>query len=224
MAISDRLVRDLVDSPDLAWALKEDIAKELAFQADRAFLQGPGGRVPLGIVANGAILVQPAIPPPGAAAGADLLAMARAMILALRVPPGPGPPAPAPTPFRNPGWVLSPGALAALAALLTPDGLTEGVGAAARTVDSSRLLMYDGQDGGQLLGYPFIATVAASSAPAPTRMFLSSDWSEAWIGAHRDLVRIDISSDARFRMDETVVRAVMHHDFVVRRPAYFRRT
>jgi hypothetical protein len=224
VVIPNRLVRDLVDSPDIAWALKEDIAKELAFQADKAFLQGPGGPVPLGITANGAIGVQAAIPPPGAAAGADLLAMARAMIAALRVPPAAGPPT-TPAVFRNPGWVLSPGALAGLAGIVTQDGSADqGPGAGARTVDNTRLLVSDGRDGGEFLGFPFIATVAASSANAPERMFLSSDWSEAWIGTDRDLVTIDISTDTRFRDDETVVRVVMYHDFVVRRPAYFLRT
>jgi hypothetical protein len=213
--IPNRLVRDLVESPDVAWALKEDIAKELAFQADLAFLQGAGGDAPLGIARNGAIDKQPALQ---TAKAVDLLKTARAMVKALRV---------GPALFRNPGWVLSHGALDVFAELVTLDSLTEGAGSwklPARTIDSTRLLMYDEKDGGQLLGYPFITTVAAGIGGDPQRMFLSSDWSEAWIATDGDLVTVDISSDARFTTDETVVRAVMHHDFVVRRPDYFRRT
>jgi HK97 family phage major capsid protein len=208
VVIPNRLVRDLLRAADLAVALKEDIAHELALQADGAFLQGAGGRIPLGILANAAIAQQPGVPAGGPV---DLLATARAMIAALRA---------GRALFRKPGWILSPAALADLSALQTADGLQRG-GAAPRSLDTGRLLMYDGMDGGQLLGYPFIATAAAGPQ---ARIFLSSDWSEAWIATDGDVVAVDISADARFRTDETVVRAAMHHDFVVRKPAYFRHT
>jgi HK97 family phage major capsid protein len=209
VAIPNRLVRDVVGAPDLAWALKEDIAHELVLQADGAFLQGTGNQMPLGIVANAAVAHQPGIPSPGGPV--DLLATARAMLAALRG---------GPALFRRPGWVLSPAALADLTALRTADGL--GVGAATdRALDTRRLLHYDGVDGGQLLGYPFIATEAAGPQP---QMFLSSDWSEAWIATDGEVLTIDISADTRFRWDETVMRATMRHDFVVRKPACFTRT
>jgi hypothetical protein len=208
VVLPNRLVRDVVGAPDLAWALKEDIARELALQADHAFLQGPGGRTPLGIAANGAIAQQPGLPPGGPV---DLLATARAMLAALRGRPAL---------FQNAGWILSPAALAGLSVLRTADTLGVG-GAADHALDSSRLLKHDGVDGGWFLGYPFVST---SAAGPPAHMFVSSDWSEAWIGTDGDVVTIDISPEARFGSDETVVRATMHHDFVVRKPAYFRHT
>jgi hypothetical protein len=208
VVIPNRLVRDIVGAPDLAWALKEDIAHELVLQADRAFLQGTGPLMPLGIAANAAVAQQPRIPPGGPV---DLLATARAMVAALRG---------GRALFRQPGWVLSPAALAGLTTLPTADGLTMGA-APARALDAGRLLSYDGVDGGQFLGYPFIASAAAGP---PARMFLSSDWSQAWIATDGEVLTIDISADTGFRSDETVVRATMRHDFVVRTPACFTRT
>jgi HK97 family phage major capsid protein len=208
VVIPNRLVRDVIGTPDLAWALKEDIAHELVVQADGAFLQGTGGRMPLGIVANAAVAQQPGVPVGGPL---DLLATARAMIAALRR---------GRALFRHPGWVLSPDALADLTDLRTADGL--GMGAPPdRALDARRLLSNDGVDGGQFLGSPFIATGAAGPR---ARLFLSSDWREAWIATDGEVLTIEISADTRFRSDETVVRATMRHDFVVRKPTWFRHT
>ena len=86
--------------------------------------------------------------------------------------------------------------------------------------DTTRLLAYDGRDGGTLLGYRFLVSAAAMDGGV-NRMYFSSDWTEAWVAADRELVTIDVSTDAHFETDETVVRAVMHHDFAVRRPEFF---
>ena len=80
-------------------------------------------------------------------------------------------------------------------------------------------------DGGALLGYPFIVTEAAADDPAAdpreSRMYFSSDWSAAWVSAADPLVEVDFSGDIRFDQDETVVRAIMHHDFALSRPEFF---
>src|SRR5206468_1109962 len=96
------------------------------------------------------------------------------------------------------------------------NGLVPAAGAGARSLDTWRLHRYDEQDGGVLLGYPYIVTSAAAGT-----VYFATDWDEAWIAADRDLVTVDVSTESRFDTDETVVRAVMHHDFAVRRPEYF---
>lgn len=192
VVIPNRLARDIFEDPSLEWAMKEDVATALAVTADRAFLNGPGGDAPLGIASSSDAFAS--VPPP-----ATPLDLVRNMVAELRARPQ--------AYFRRPGWVLGPETLDLLAR--TPER-------AGRDLDSTRLLTLDGEDGGVLLGYPFVATEAADG-----RTYLSADWREAWIGVDRELVRIDISTDTAFQSDETVVRAVMHHDFLVRRPRSF---
>jgi HK97 family phage major capsid protein len=117
--------------------------------------------------------------------------------------------------FAKPGWVID---VRTLEALTTS---TDGLG---RTLDATRLLVLDDADGGFLLGYPFVATTAAregSTRNPKSRMYFSADWSEAWIGIDQHLVSVDFSTETAFTTDETIVRAVMHHDFVVRTPRLF---
>jgi HK97 family phage major capsid protein len=198
--LPNRLVRDLVGYPELAWAMKEDIAHRLANRADRAFLHGTeANHEPVGVVGAQGVGTQALDP--------DLLATARDMIDQVRR---------ARAHFRAAGWVLDPDALAELTALTTGDFQTRGPGVA---LDSKgELLSYDGADGGTFLGYPFVVSDAAGQA---NDMVFSADWGEAWIGVDRDLVTVDISTDVNFQTDETVVRSVMHHDFVVRTAAAF---
>jgi HK97 family phage major capsid protein len=205
--IPNDLACTLAEYPDVAQALKHDLARALALRADRAFLHGDGNLEPRGITNTG--LVDPGL------AAADLLALVRLMVSTVRGKGINGR-------FGCAGWILHPDVLDALSGLLTNDGLTSvAVGTpGAWTLDAVTLLTHDGRDGGMLAGYPFVVTPAADDGRAPTLHF-SSDWSEAWIGAYRQLVTVDVSTDVHFQTDETVIRAVMHHDFVVRRPKYF---
>jgi hypothetical protein len=184
----------------VAWALKEDIARALAIRADEAFLHGDDrSHGPDGITTVVEEL-------PGAG---GLLETTRAMVAALR---GVGH-----VQFACPGWILDPGTLDALTNVLTRNALRANRnGATIDSLASGQLLAHDGADGGILLGYPFIVSTAARG-----RIFFSSDWREAWIGADPGLVSLQFSADARFSTDETVLRAVAHHDLVIRQPSLF---
>ena len=203
--IPNDLACTLAEYPDVAWALKHDLARALALRADQAFLHGAGPPDPLGITQTG--LVQAP-----AQAAADLLALVRLMVSTVRTRVD--------ARFGCAGWILHPDTLDQLSKLVTADGLNVGAGAGAWTLDAVTLLTNDGGDGGMLVGYPFIVTRAARDGNA-TMLHFSSDWSEAWIGAHRRLLTVDVSVDVQFQTDETVIRAVMYHDFVVRKPSYF---
>ncbi len=109
--------------------------------------------------------------------------------------------------FASAGWVLSPQTLEAIATAPGAGGsLPDG---------ADRYVEHDGRDGGTLLGYPFVLSRAATS------LFLSGDWRQAWIAVDGDLVTVDVSTDVNFTTDETAIRAVMRHDFGLRRPAAF---
>jgi len=210
MVLSNRLARDVQENAALAQALREDLAEALALRADRAFLCGdppPPPRVqPTGISNS----VPPNLNLPVAG---DLLATVRNMLTAVRtVDPLVNPV------FRAPGWILHPATLDALTELLTANGLAIGAG---RSLDSfGTLLRLDGLDCGVLLGYPFVVSAAAFDGRA-VRLYFSADWREAWIGVDGDLVTVDLSADAHFQTDETVIRATMSHDFTLRRPEAF---
>jgi HK97 family phage major capsid protein len=182
ITVPNPLVRRLAQRPELADALKDDIARALSEPADQAFLAG--------------IRADPGVLQPGGAAD---LAGVRGIVMALRANPR--------ARFRSPGWVLPPGTLDVLAPLAD---------AAGRSLDSTPLLESDGEDGGLLLGYPFVVSAAAGGT-----IFFASDWSEAWVAAGSDLVRVDVSSAAHFAAGETGVRAVLQHDFVLREPGCF---
>jgi hypothetical protein len=212
VVVPDDLVRTLVEDPEIAWALKQDLARALAFRADQAFLHGPGGDPPLGITNTAAVTAPPAGAPP-----ADLLKVVRRMVGELRRRERE-------VQWGNAGWILHPNTLDGLSRLLTQN--TQNQNAPGWGLESALVLTHDGTDGGVFLGYPFIVSAATHDADAnegagATRIHFSSDWSEAWIGMDRDLVTVDVSVDAHFQTDETVIRAVMYHDFVLRRPPYF---
>jgi HK97 family phage major capsid protein len=191
--------RGALERPEVAGVLLEDLAEGLALRADNAFLHGTGiPSEPVGIrrrVADGVHQVP---------AGADGLATARAVLTVLRGQQR--------TPFRNPGWLLHPNALDALTGVALPDG---------NPLDASAILQADGSDGGTFLGYPFVASEAAEDGQGNPTMYFSADWSEAWLGADRDLAAVDVSDDAAFERDAKLVRAVMRHDFALRRPNVF---
>ena len=118
--------------------------------------------------------------------------------------------------FRAPGWIIHPATLDALANTLIP-----GPPPSAPVVDMViALLRSDGADTGQLLGYPFVVSAAAFDG-TDRRLYFSADWREAWIGVDGALVEIAISTEAHFQADETVIRATMSHDFVLRRKDAF---
>ncbi|HXS45627.1 MAG TPA: phage major capsid protein [Solirubrobacteraceae bacterium] len=200
LVLRNAVVDDAVRDPQLELALENDLARALADRADRAFLNGgAGGPGPRGI-ADVVGVTNP---------GADALVTVRDLVTAARA---------ADVRFANPGWILHPETLDALSGLTTADGLAGGAGA---TLDSAPgLVEPDGVDGGTLLGYPFAVSTAVTEGGA-RRIFFAPDWSEAWFAFADDIVAIDVSGDANFGTDETVVRAVMHHDLVLRRPDGF---
>ena len=202
--LPDHLARDLAEHPELAWPVKEDIARKLARRADRAFLHGvPAQNEPHGVAGTQGVGTQ-ALP---AGNDPDLLQTGREMIAHVRR---------AGAFFNAAGWVLHPTALAELIEHTTGDFQTRGAGEALDT--RAELLSCDGADGGLFLGYPFIASDAAGDA---NDMVFSADWGEAYIGVDRDLVTVNISTHANFDNDQTVLRSVMHHDFLVRTPNAF---
>ena len=218
IAVRNRLVRSIAEHPELAWALKEDIARALASRADAGFLHGdPGDAAEPGQVRG---ITQTGRVSSEFGADEDLLQTARAMVASLRRTRG--------IEFRDAGWVLHPTTLQALTELATVDGRTMSGKGTASSLDAfgaGQLLSQDGTDGGVLLGYPFVVTEAAADSPREdprnSRMYFSSDWGAAWVSATSPLVEIDFSGDIRFNQDETVFRAIMHHDFALSRPEFF---
>jgi hypothetical protein len=208
VGLPNYLARAVAEQPDGAWALKQDIANALALGADRAFLHGHhAADAPVGIGNTFGV--------DRISDGPDLLATMRNVLTEIRDNAREAR-------FGCAGWILDPKTLEDLTRLLTADGVEETDNdPQRRSLDSTPLLVLDGQDGGVLLGYPFIVSRAAVDAAGETHTYFSSDWSEAWIGAAHALVSIDVSVGAEFESDETAVRAVMHHDFLVRRPSFF---
>jgi hypothetical protein len=198
IAVRNRLVSTIVEHPEVAWALKRDIASALAFRADEGFLRGhPKDRAPRGIASMKDTIKR--------TPGGNALDTARDMVSALRS---------SGARFVNPGWVLHPNTL---------DQLGDVLKALPAANDGGQLLTYDGADGGTLLGYAYIVSAATNDPTVnpPERMFFASDWTEAWIAAQDPLVTVDVSSDVLLASDETVIRAVTQHDFALRAPSAF---
>jgi HK97 family phage major capsid protein len=201
IAVRNRLVRTIVEHAEVAWALKQDIASALAFRADQGFLRGKReDGAPLGIASMRGTIAQPA--------GTDALDTARAMVTQLRT---------SARRFSNPGWIVHPATLDALADVLREHPARN---------DAGQLLTYDGADGGTLLGYPYIVSAAThdGTPDGSGSMFFASDWSEAWVGVEDPLVTVNVAPDIRLESDETLVRAVTLHDFALRAPSSFAHT
>lgn len=202
VSVRNSLMRGLERHPEVADAVKRDIARALAVQADGAFLHGGGGEpAPAGITAYGRELSQ----------AGSALDLAREILRAFREDTA--------ARFENPGWVFDPATLEELARLPTSASRSKPHKNAS-TLDDTRLLQLDGVDGGVLLGYPFVVTRAATEGNT-SRIYFSADWTEAWIGTGLDLVTVQFSTGAGFKEDSTVIKAVSHHDFVVRRGTLF---
>jgi HK97 family phage major capsid protein len=198
IAVRNRLVRTIVEHPEVAWTLKQDIASALAFRADQGFLHGDAAaHGPRGIAHIDRALDQE---PAG-----DALETAREMVSKLRSRT---------RRFSNPGWILHPMTLDHLGLVLKDHAAKN---------DAGQLLTYDGADGGTLLGYPYIVSAATQDgSPADSgSMFFGSDWTEAWVAVEDPLVIVDVAPDIRLESDETLIRAVTLHDFALRAPSAF---
>lgn len=194
--VPDPIVRGMEADPDLAHMLKIDLARSLAERADRAFLGKAG--LPHG--------VRDEVAAP-TARGSDILKLARAIVQGVCA---------SAVEFRCPGWVLSPGALERLSTLQTMTGVDAG--SEGRTLDTFGLLRLDGADGGTLLGYPFVTSLAASTKDKgePGALYFAADWQEACIGVDSSFVIVDAPAKP-VGAGTTVIRASMALDFRLRR-------
>ena len=190
---------------ELAWkvVVPDELARDLAEQPETAWAVKEDIARALALGADTAFLQGDPFRGVDGVAGAALVAgaadaLARELLADVRSRPG--------VTFDYAGWIFSAETLAQLSNA-EQDG---------RTWDSTFLLTPDGADGGLLLGYPFIISEAAGD-----RIYLSADWSEAWVGFERRVVTVDVSTDAHFQSDETVIRAVTQHDLAIRRPELF---
>jgi len=214
--VSNRLLRDAAQSPSLDEALRMDLADIMALRADLAFLEGPGGTEPRGIRSTPGLTPAPSLGTNGRTPTYDDL---KDMVANLRT---------ANAPFAKPGWVFSPRTLNTLEKVKDSTG---------RYLGESGLLTFDASGGGgTLLGYPFRTTtqvpvnITAGTSTDTSFIVFGSDWQEAWIGENQALV-IEGSSEAAYQQGgtwvsawqnrQTVFRAVMTHDFALRRPNLF---
>jgi len=194
-------------NPEFTSALKGDLAEALATGLDQVVLQGtpaPGG--PQGI---GATI--PVTPPVGG--GGQVLQRMRALASGAR----------AAAPARNPFWILSPAALTTIAEFQTANGIVQAP-ANGRALDTFPLLDYDGNDGGSLLGYPYVTSLAASVG-GQERAYFSADWQEAWIGLDPSFVTVSAhvaaAVGAAAPPPDLVITAAMKLDFALRRLTAF---
>jgi hypothetical protein len=206
VAVPVRLVPGLAANPELAFTLKLDVAEELALRADEAFLVGAAVGGPQGI----SDLIARTGP---AAGGGQRLQRLRGIAAAVR----------AAQPVRNPGWILHPAALDDIAQFLTRNGVMQA--AQGRAVDTFPLLRYNGADGGELLGFPFVTSAAAFGAGRP-RVYFSVDWEQAWIGLDPYFVTVAVpgasaAPGAPAAPGQVVITASMPLDFILRRAAAF---
>jgi Phage capsid family len=212
VAVPNGVVRGIEADSEQAYTLKTDLAYALALGADQAFLSDAGLPRSLGKKAQ------------KVAGSADPLDTARKVLKAVRA---------SADEFRCPGWVLSPGALERLSTLLTDTGLKKGAGAEKRSLDTFAVLRLDGADGGTLLGYPFVVSLAAAGAAGNKErgkdwketagtMYFAADWEEACVGVQPFVVTVDAPAEPAVA-DSTLIRASMPLDFLLRRDEGFAR-
>jgi len=217
--VSNRLLRDAAISPAVEQVLREDLAEIMALRQDLAFIQGTGtGGEPRGIVNADGLTPAPSLGPDGGTPDFDSL---KSMVGSLREQNAP---------FRQPGWIFHPRTLGVLERLKDTTG---------RYLADAGLLTFDPTGGGgTLLGYAFATTtqiptnLTVGDSADTSYVIFGSDWQEAWIGENESLV-IEASNDATYTTDggtswvsawqnrQTVFRAVMVHDFALRRPQLF---
>jgi len=217
--ISNRLLRDASESPDVEQVLREDLAEVLSLRADLAFIQGSGGAEPLGIRNATGLTAAPSLGTNGGTPTFDNLKDSVANLRAANAT------------FTRPGWLFHPRTINTL------DKIKDGQG---RYLAETGLLEFDSTGGGgRLLSFPFttstqIPTNVTTGTSADTSYIVfSSDWQEAWVGENVETLAIEASSEATYTTDggttwvssfqsrQTLFRALAAHDFALRRPALF---
>jgi HK97 family phage major capsid protein len=215
--ISNRLLRDAVDSPDVEQVIREDLAEVLALRADLAFIEGTGtGGEPKGIRNTAGTTSGPSFGTNGRTPTFDDLKAVVASLRALNAP------------FMRPGWLFHPRLLATLETVKDTTG---------RYLADSDLLTFDAiGGGGTLLGFPFRTSgqiptnITTGSSSDTSYIIFSSDWQEAWVGENETLT-IEVSAEAAydagsglvsaFQNNQSLFRAIIAHDFALRRPQLF---
>jgi HK97 family phage major capsid protein len=218
--VSNRLLRDAVENPDLEQFLIRDISEVIALRADLAFLQGSGtGNEPLGIKNMTGLTPAPNLGGSGAAPTWDNLKDMVANIRATNAP------------FANPGWIFHPRALNTLEKLKDSTG---------HYLADAGLLTFDRTGAsGTLLGYRFVTSgqipinLTAGSNNDASYIVFGSDWDECILGEETEGVVMDTSAEASYTTDagatwnsayqqmQTLFRAFLAHDIGLRRPAFF---
>jgi len=214
--VSDRLLRDADDTPDIEDIVRQDLAEVVALRADASFLRGTGtGNEPTG-VRNVAGVNVSGLGPNGAAPDysdlMDVVALHRE----------------ANAPFSSPGWMFNGRLLSTLEKLRDSSG---------RFLKEAGLLEFD-QTGntGRLLGFPFRVSgqtptnLTQGTSNDTTEVFFSPGWSEAWVGQEHELT-IEASNVAPYfdgtawqsawQNRQHVFRTVWTVDFGLRRPSLF---
>jgi HK97 family phage major capsid protein len=218
--VSNRLLRDAAVTPSLDQALRTDLSQVIALRADLAFTRGTGsGGEPLGLLNTSGLTAAPDLGVDGAVPTFDNL---MDMIGGLRD---------VNAPFLSPGWCFSPRLITVLQKMKTSTG-------AYLSSDPSLLSFDPTGGGGRLLGLPFKtssqipANLHVGTSTDCSEIYLSSDWSEFWVGMDGD-IRIEVSNEASytpdggttwissFQNDQSLFRCILWIDGAPRRPALF---
>lgn len=217
--VSNRLLDDAATNPDLDAVLRADLAEVIALRGDLAFLRGTGtGGEPAGWRNMSGLTPGPSTDTNGSSPTFDMLKNA---VANLRDAGGT---------FLNPAWIFHPRLLSSLELIKDTTG---------RYLAESDLLTFDATGGGgRLLGIPFATTtqiptnITTGTSTDTTDIYLTSDAQEIWIGEGSDL-SIELSAEASYTPDggttwvsafqnrQTLFRAVISHDFALRRPQFF---
>jgi HK97 family phage major capsid protein len=216
--VSNRLLRDASEVPDVDRIIRIDLAEVLALRGDLAFLRGAGpDPEPVGIASTAGLTPGPDLGPDGDTPDYDTLKDVVAAMRSLNAP------------FANPGWIFHPRLLSTLEKMKDAEG---------RYLADAGLLSFEPTGGGgTLLGFPFATTtqipinLTTGTSTDTTDVYFSSDWQECWIGENEEF-GIELSREAAYTVDgtnwnsafqqnQTLFRAVMHHDIGLRRPELF---
>ena len=221
--VSLRLLQD-ADNPSVEQIVRRDLSQVMALRADLGFLQGTGtSSEPLGIRNWSGLTAAPSL---GINGGTPTFSTFKEMVQNLRA---------INAPFRRPGWVMSPRTLGTIEAIQetsggSPTGRYLANDPALLTIDPTggtfTLLGYPGRTSGQVPNSLTTGTSANTSY-----VVFSSDWDEAYVGENTAL-QIDVSTEATyldsgsnwvsaFQNKQAVFRALIRHDFALRRPALF---
>lgn len=217
--ISLRLLRDADDNPDVEDIIREDLAEVMALRQDLAFLRGTGTLgEPRGVLNTPGLTPGPTVPANGVAVTFSLM---KEIVASVRD---------AGAAMRRPGFILHPKVVSALDRLTDADGHFFS--------ESDNLLKLDeAGTRGTVGGVPFVTSrqiptnLTRGASTNATEIYFG-DWSEAFIGENQGLV-IETSGDASYTPDggttwvsafqnrQQLFRALMAHDFNLRRPDWF---